>query len=164
MLAVAFPVGWVNDRLGPVRTSALAFALLSAYPIGLMLSRGVFDVAVITVLYGVALSGVQMGWMLGPIALAGHPERVPQYVAIHATLVGVRAIVGQGIGTLLYVLTGSVIWSLAAAAIVFATAAVQMWRLHTSIAPARSASPEPTRTQQIEVVETGSLATNRGAP
>ncbi len=139
MLVCIYPLGWLNDRIGPVRTSALAFALLALYPIGLLLSRGVLDVALITAWYGIGMAGVQMGWMLGPVALAGSPERAAHYVAIHATLVGFRAVVGQLLAMLLYQLTGSLLVPFSLAAAMFVLAAWQMRRLHDLIS-ARSAA------------------------
>lgn len=136
MLLVFVPTGWLMDRLGPVRTSGIAFALLSAYPLLLLAADGVTDVAIASAIWGVGLAGVMMGWMLGPVALAPRPEKVPQYVAIHATLVGVRGVLFQGLGMLLYKLTGGFTTPLILAAAAFLFGAWQMWRLHGVITPA----------------------------
>jgi MFS family permease len=130
MLVVTLPVGWLNDRLGPVRTSCAAFAALALYPLLLIFAGGPAQLAAASVVFGLGLAGVQMGWMLGPLNLAGSPEKVPQYVAIHATLVGVRGIFFQGFGMLLYKLTGSFVIPLLVAVGAFLWAAAQMWRLH----------------------------------
>lgn len=129
-LLAMLPMGWLQDRVGAVRVSGLAFAGLATYPLMLWLARGTQGVAAASAVWGVAMAGVLLGWMLGPVSLARRPEQVPQYVAIHATLVGVRGVCFQGLGMLLYKLTGSFAWPLAAASVAFAWAAVLMWRLH----------------------------------
>lgn len=139
-LLLTLPMGWLNDRIGSIRTSAVAFAVLGAYPILLLLVRGPFGLGVASAVYGVGMAGVAMGWMLGPVALAGSAEKVPQYTAIHATLVGVRGIIFQGAGMLFYKLTGSFVWPLLAAAAAFLWATAQMHRLHRSIS-AETGSP-----------------------
>jgi hypothetical protein len=132
------------DRIGAVRTSGLSFVLLAIYPIGLIFSFTVPAVAITTVIYGTAMAGVNIGWMLGPVALAPNKGAVAQYVAIHATLVGIRGTVGQFVGMLVYSLTGSFTWSYSIAAITFLWAAWQMWQLHGRL-PSRAerSSPSP---------------------
>lgn len=130
MLTAMLPMGWLIDRLGAVRTSCLAFAVLTGYPLLLLAADGKLGVGLASAVYGLGLAGVQMGWMLGPVSLAGSPEKVPQYVAIHATLVGVRGLLFQGLGMLVYKLTGSFLWPLLLAATAFLWAALQMRQLH----------------------------------
>ena len=122
-----------------MRTSAIAFGILALYPVLLGAATTVAGVALANVVFGFGLAGVFMGWMLGPVALAGSAARVPQYVAIHATLVGVRGIVFQGMAMACYKLTGSFTVPFAAAALAFLWAAVQMWRLHGAIQPVEAA-------------------------
>lgn len=145
MVIFMLPFGWLLDRIGPVRVSGLAFGVLCVYPVLLLAAGDASGVALASVAWGIGLAGVMMSWMLGPMALAGTPENVPVYVAIHATLVGVRGIVFQIVGMVLYRVTQSFVWPLIAAAAAFAWAAVQMWQLHRSThwpAPAKAA-PEP---------------------
>jgi MFS family permease len=130
MLLVMLPSGWLLDRIGPVRVSGLAFAVLCVYPVLLLSAATPADVALASAVWGVGMAGVMMGWMLGPMMLAGTPDKVPVYVAIHATLVGIRGILFETLGMALYQFTHSFVWPLIAAAIAFAWAAVQMWRLH----------------------------------
>ena len=141
MLAMMYPMGWVMDRIGPTRTSGLAFAWLTLYPLGLWFAPTVTWVGVTTMFYGMAMAGVQLGWMLGPVSLAPSRDKVSQYVAIHATLVGLRGIVAQGVGMLLYRITGSFAWPFAIAAIAFAWGSWQMWRLHGAVRAGRASSP-----------------------
>lgn len=130
MLALALPMGWVMDRIGATRTSGLSFAWLGLYPILLLLATGPNGLTAASALFGFAMAGVVVGWMLGPVALAPSPEKVPHYVAIHATLVGFRGILFQGLGMLLYRMSGSFTWPLALASFAFVAGAWQMWKLH----------------------------------
>lgn len=136
MLVVTLPMGLLLDRIGPIRTSGIAFAVLTAYPLLLLAAGGPAGVGLASIFWGVGLAGVQMGWMLGPLSLAGTPDEVPQYVSIHATLVGVRGLFFQGLGMAVYLLSGSFTWPLLAAAGAFLWAATQMWRLHVTLRPA----------------------------
>jgi len=129
MLLLTLPMGLILDRLGAIRASGIAFAVLAVYPILLARAGGATDVVVASALYGVGMAGVQMGWMLGPVSLAPSPDRVPQYVAIHTTLVGFRGLIFQGLGMLLYKLSGDFYWPFALAAGAFLWAAIQMYRL-----------------------------------
>jgi hypothetical protein len=93
--------------VGPVRTSGLAFGTLAIYPVLLLVicraagggaPWGATALTAANVVFGLGLTGVLLGWTLGPVALAGSPEKVPHYAAIHATLVGVRGLVLSGPG------------------------------------------------------------------
>ena len=130
MLLMTLPVGWLMDRIGPVRTSGLSFAVLAVYPVLLLSAGSVAGIGVASGVWGLAMAGVIMGWTLGPVNLAPSAEKVPQYSAIHATLVGVRGVLFQGLAMMLYKLTGSFTWPLGLAALAFLAAAAQMWWLH----------------------------------
>ncbi len=130
MLVMILPMGWLLDRIGAVRTSGIAFAVLACYPVTLLLADNVAMVGFASGIFGVGLAGVMMGWMLGPVALAPTSEKVPQYVAIHASLVGVRGIVFQGLGLVLYKVTSGFELPFGVAAAAFLLGALQMWRLH----------------------------------
>jgi len=145
MLLMTYPMGWLTDRIGPVRTSGLSFAWLAVYPVGLALAHSVGAVAGSTVVYGTAMAGVHMGWMLGPVALAPSRDKVAEYVAIHATMVGIRGVFAQVLGMAVYRLTGSFGWSFAVAAMSFALAAVQMFRLEGSIRSRATVAEERSR-------------------
>ncbi|GAB4267278.1 MAG: hypothetical protein Kow0013_17080 [Pararhodobacter sp.] len=143
MLIMIIPLGWVLDRLGPVRTSGFAFGVLAIYPVGLLLARGAVGVGLASSIYGVGLAGVMMGWMLGPVSLAPSADTVPRYVAIHATLVGVRGLVFQGLGMSLYKATGSFALPLLLAAAAFVWAAGQMWQLQGHVRRSRFLAAMP---------------------
>lgn len=133
LLLMAIPAGRILDRIGASRTSGLAFAALAVYPIALLAAHApwhVWHVGIGTVMYGIAMAGVQQGWMMGPVSLAPRPELVADYVAIHTTLVGLRGLFAQFLGMLLYRATGSFAWPMVIASMCFAWGASQMWRLN----------------------------------
>ncbi|WP_320046841.1 MFS transporter [uncultured Ilyobacter sp.] len=129
MLVLTLPMGWLLDKAGPIRTSGLAFAVLGLYPLLLLVATGPSGVATASLVYGCGLAGVMMGWTLGPILLAGSADKVPLYSGVHASLVGLRGVVFQSLGMLMYKLTGSFSIPLILAATLFAFAAAQMWLL-----------------------------------
>lgn len=135
LAAMIYPAGMLMDRIGAVRTTGLSFLLLTLYPVGLMLSGDARQLLITSIVYGIAHSGANVGWMLGPVSLAPTPEKVPQYVAIHATLVGIRGKVFQFAGMALYWLTGSFTTPLIIAAIALAWSAIQMRQLHRRMGP-----------------------------
>lgn len=158
MLLAALPAGWLLDRIGPMRTAMAAFLGLTFYPLLLLGAGDAAGLAGASLLYGMMMAGVNLAWMLGPVTLAGSAERVGEYVAIHTTLVGVRGILFQTAGMLLYRATGMYAPPLLLAAAAFTWAAWQMWRLHvlearpadaasgvdeTARAPERKATEEP---------------------
>ncbi len=161
MLALMLPMGWLLDRIGPMRTSAVAFAGLSAYPLLLLAATGPWGIAAASGVFGFGMAGVMMGWMLGPVILAGRAADVPQYVAIHATLVGVRGVIFQGAGMGLYQLTGSFTWPFLAAAVAFFWAAVQMWRLHRDLPTEGRPAPPSEASPADAVLATEGAAENR---
>ncbi len=141
MTAMIVPAGMLMDKIGAVRCTGLSFLLLTLYPIGLMLSADARQLLITSVVYGMVHSGASVGWMLGPVSLAPSKEKVPQYVAIHATLVGVRGKVFQLLGVGLYTLT-HVFWiPLAIAAGAMVWSAWQMWALDRRMKAARVATP-----------------------
>ncbi|GMV24720.1 MAG: hypothetical protein AMXMBFR58_07510 [Phycisphaerae bacterium] len=147
LVAALVPCGWAMDRLGAARTSGISFAALTLYPAGLLWASNASELAIVSAVYGLAHSGTHLGWTLGPVSLAPSPEKVPQYVAIHATLVGLRGAVFQGLGVLVYRATGSFVWPLVLAAASFLWAAWQMRVLPGMIAARQSRisipPPEP---------------------
>ncbi len=142
-LLMVVPMGWAMDRLGPARTSAIAFACLALYPLALMLATDATGLAIASVFQGIAMGGVMQAWWIGPVTLAPSTAAVPSYVAIHTTLVGLRGILAQGLGVALYALTGRFEVSLIVAAVCCAAAAVQMWTLRGRLQrrPSRAARP-----------------------
>jgi MFS family permease len=138
MIVMIVPAGLLLDRLGAVRSTGVSFALLTLYPLGLIVAQDASQLTIVSVVYGIAHAGASMGWMLGPVALAPSQDRVPQYVAIHATLVGVRGLLFQFVGVGMYVVASRWLgwgkdWAfglpLAMAAGAYLWSGWQMWRL-----------------------------------
>lgn len=134
MLGASVPLGWLMDRIGLGALSGLSFAWLALYPLGLTLTDDRFALGAASALYGVGMAGVFLGWTLGPVSLAPTTDRVPQYMAIHQTLVGVRGVLFQGLGMLVYRVSGSFSAAFLLAAAAFLWSALQMRGLHRSIA------------------------------
>jgi MFS family permease len=143
VVACTFLAGVLMDKLGPARLCCLTFAIYPLYPIGLTLAQNEQHLLMASIIYGVCSAGVNAGWLLGPVTLAPTPAKVPQYVAIHATMVGLRGTVFQFLGVALYKMTGSFHVSFVIAALCFAWASWQMWALH-KVMMARAATATPT--------------------
>jgi len=131
--ACTFLGGWAMDRYGAMRTCMASFALYTLVPLLLAGATGVQAMTVACVVWGVAAAGVDAGWMLGPVNLAPSKDKVPQYVAIHATMVGVRGSLFQFAGMALYLATGSFTWPLLIAAASFVWASRQMYTLRQMV-------------------------------
>ncbi len=129
MLAATLPMGVFMDRVGPMRLCGVMFLLLTSFPLLLLFAPTVFGFTSAWMIWGVAMAGVAMGWMLGPVALAPRPELAAHYTSIHTALVGVRGVLFQSAGMLIYSLSGSFAAPLLLAAVLFVAGAVQMWML-----------------------------------
>lgn len=140
LTAMTVPAGMLMTKLGPMRMSAVSFWLYTAYPLLLIFTASADMLKGASLIYGTAAAGVNVCWMLGPVALAGSAEKTPRYVAIHATLVGLRGAVFQALGVFLYWLTGSLTIPLAIGAAGFVWAGYQMWALRKLYEARRLAS------------------------
>ncbi len=142
MIVLLAPAGRLSDRIGATRMASASFLWLMIYPLGLIvvcspwspLSPG-YSLGAVTVLYGIGMVGVHLSWTLGPVAFAPDAERAPHYLAIHGTLVGVRAILFQGLGVGLYHLTGRFWPALLIAGTGFALASLIMRRITNGRTP-----------------------------
>jgi MFS family permease len=134
MLIMIFPAGLLLDRIGAVRTCAIAFSLLTLYPLGLLIAGSASGVALASAAYGIAMAGVHQGWTLGPVAFAPTRDKAAHYAAIHATLVGIRGILFQALAMGLYKLTGGFLFPLLIAAAGFVWSAFQMIKLQQRMA------------------------------
>ncbi|MCA9244292.1 MAG: hypothetical protein KDA32_10075 [Phycisphaerales bacterium] len=138
-LVVSAPAGWVMDALGAARTSALSFAVLALYPLVLIFTGSTLGLGIGSAIFGFGLAGVLQGWLLGPVTLAPSPDRAPHYVAIHSALVGVRGVLFQALGIIVYLATGSFAASFALASLAFLLGAWQMMLLAKPIRERRLA-------------------------
>jgi hypothetical protein len=139
------PVGLLMERIGPIRLSGWTHVLLVIYPLGLLFVWDAWSLAVLTVLYGVGMTSMNLVWTIAPVTLAKDASQAPHYLAIHATLVSVRALLGQLSAVAYYHFTGQIRPPLAFAGVLFAVAAVIMFRLDRRRAgqPVRVAVPPP---------------------
>lgn len=141
LVVVLFPAGVLMDRLGAVRTTAGSFALLGFYPLALIFVRDESSLAWASAFFGLAHAGASVGWTIGPISLAPTPDHVPQYMAIHATMVGIRGKLFQGLGVLLYWFSGDFQIPMSVAGLAYFWAGIQMWQLHRRMR--RAPTPHP---------------------
>jgi MFS family permease len=90
-------LGRVSDRIGILRLNVLAFLTLALFPAALIALDGTLGMYVGYAIFGLAMSGVFLGWTLGPIHLAGDRDPAP-YLDAHLGLVGIRSVVGMTAG------------------------------------------------------------------
>lgn len=98
MLGVVF-FGRLSDRLGPVRISGIAFTLLAVFFVMMTMATGGTYLTAAFLVWGLAMSGVSVGWMLGPLWFAP-PGQARRYSSAHVFLVGARSVVGPPLGFL----------------------------------------------------------------
>lgn len=96
-IATTLACGRVVDRFGVVRTTATAFALLSAVFVSFMFVHSGGHLAAAYAAMGVAMAVVNLGWSLGPLEFAP-PRQARSYVTVHALCVGVRSAFGPFLG------------------------------------------------------------------
>jgi MFS family permease len=129
LVACLVPAAIALDKLGAAKSTAISFGLLTLYPLGLIFVQSERDLIFVSAFYGIAHAGASVGWMLGPVSLAPSADKVPAYVAIHATLVGLRGALFQLVGVALSKLSGGFVWPLALAAAAYVWSAWQMYSL-----------------------------------
>jgi hypothetical protein len=120
-------IGRLSDRLGLVRTTALAFAVLFFFFAAMPLVGDALGLIPLFVVLGFAMAGVNIGWSLGPLRFA--PEgRSRTYTSVHVLLVGVRSGTAPILGYFLREATSfSVAFGVSAG--LQALAFVTLWRL-----------------------------------
>ncbi len=128
-ITLMIPVGYMMDRVGPIRVSSWSFLCLILYPFGLMMAWDVFSLMAASIIYGIGMAGVSLAWTLGPVTLARDASQAPHYLAIHATLVAVRAILGQLPAVAIYRYTHNIHIPLIIAAVMFIVGSILMIRL-----------------------------------
>ncbi|MHC4730648.1 MAG: MFS transporter [Planctomycetota bacterium] len=120
-------LGRLSDRLGIVKTTALAFGMLGLF-FGVMSQVGsAAGLIAAYALFGFAMAGVGMGWSLGPLHFS--PARsAHMYTAVHFSLVGVRSLFAPALGWLVKrQFSYSVAFGLSV--VLIAAAMVTVWRL-----------------------------------
>ncbi|MHC4674739.1 MAG: MFS transporter [Planctomycetota bacterium] len=129
LLIAMVPAGYLLDKIGPIKLASLGFACMAIYAIGLILATNMITLTIAVVFSGLGMTGVHLAWMIGPVALARHASQAAHYIAIHATLVGARAIVGQFPAVMFYKYTGNIQIPLGAAILCILTGTILMRRL-----------------------------------
>lgn len=151
MVILLFPAGMLMDRVGAAKSTGLSFLLLGLYPIGLIFADDADSLWWVSLYYGLSHCGASVGWMLGPVSFAPSPDKVPQYVAIHATFVGIRGKLFQALGVFLYELTHDFTIPFIVAALSFVWSAWQMFALDRRMRPKpESKPPDPSKDQTNE--------------
>ena len=92
--------GWLVDRRSSLTALTLMYAIGAAAPLICFAARSPWALVGSSVADALAGVGLDLVWLLVVIDVAG-PQRAPQYVAIGATLAGVRGILGPLAGGLL---------------------------------------------------------------
>jgi len=112
ILILAPVAGRFFDKRNPAFFTALSFALLSLYPITLLVSlfhAGTSYVNYIVYLafliYSVAMSGIVISWNISSIQFAGE-EDVSMYQSVHVTLTGLRGVFAPFLGLFIMKLIG----------------------------------------------------------
>ena len=137
MLILLSPfAGRLLDRSHPARLMAGACLLLTLHA-GLLAITGGFGTLVLAyVVYGIAMTGVNLAWNLGPMHFAPTEKESTDYMAVLVSLTGVRGMLGP-----LVALGAKWLFGLRAAfvvsAILFAIAAILMARLSRRIRAAQ---------------------------
>lgn len=93
--------GWLH----PSGIGVLSFGGLALFPLLLGLAGTPRGAYAAFLLFGLSMAGVEVAWVMGPIAYAGSRDS-SSYMAVHTALAGLRALFGHPLGTLLLVLTG----------------------------------------------------------
>lgn len=101
MIATSPIAGRLGDRLGILRVAGIGFLILGLFPLALWLLPTTLGMFVGYAIFGVAMGCVNIGWNLGPIAMARGRDPVP-YLNAHVAAVGIRAMVGMTLGTVLH--------------------------------------------------------------
>lgn len=147
-LLMLVPIGMLMDRIGPIRVSCWTFLFLIIYPVGLLFVWNAASLTAFTIVYGIGMAGVNLSWTMGPVTLAKEASQAPQYLAIHATLVSLRALLGQLPAVLWYKHTHQLRPPFVAAALLFLVGSFLMFRLGRK----RSVVPQKEPVQPVEVI------------
>jgi MFS family permease len=100
IMIVFLPVyGRLLDKTSVVPVASLAYLALAFWPFTLALTNTMPFAYVAYVFFGLGMAGVDVAWTLGSNTFA--PQgRIQSYMAIHVTLVGIRALMAPFLGLL----------------------------------------------------------------
>ena len=131
--------GWLVDRRGTLEALRLMYLVGAATPLIYFVAWSPWVLVASAATDSLMAVGLEVVWMLAVIDVAG-PKRTAQYVAIGATLAGVRGVLGPLAGGVLIHLGGVHAVFLVAAALMLAGAWVAGRGLAARV-PARAISP-----------------------
>jgi len=95
MLILLSPfAGLLLDRSHPTKLMAVGCVLLAAHSGLLFLAHGFWTLAASYACFGMAMTAVNLAWNLGPMQFAKSEKDAADYMAVHVTLTGVRAMLG----------------------------------------------------------------------
>jgi predicted MFS family arabinose efflux permease len=117
--------GHLFDRIGVARLAGGAMVLLAVFALWASTIREAWLLFPAFALFGFAMAGINVTWTIGPIRFAGG-HSAALYMAVHVALVGVRALIGNPLGGLLYQTTGGSSWTFRFAACCFLAGAMVM--------------------------------------
>lgn len=142
MMALVSPVfGRLLDRWNAVRLSILGFAVLAVFPLLMAASHSLPGVYAAFALFGFAMSPVNIAWTMGPILFAGRKDAAT-YMGVHVTMVGIRGLIGNPVGLVLFKTVGPRPTFLVAT-LFFLAAMVVMIRLNRRLTPTPVPAPAP---------------------
>lgn len=124
--------GRLLDRAGTVPVAAVAYVALAFWPFSLAVARSALGAYVAYAFFGLGMAGVDVAWMLGANAFAPR-DRIQAYMAVHVTMVGVRAMIAPYLGLVLKEAVGFCA-AFSCSTILLLTAAYLMLRLHRQCA------------------------------
>jgi len=94
MILLAPLAGRLLDKSHPSRLMAWSCLLLAVHAAILSVTWHVGTLAVSYLIFGVAMTAVILAWNLGPIQFARREKDSADYMAVHVTLTGLRAVIG----------------------------------------------------------------------
>jgi len=121
-------IGKLHDRMHPFRFISASFALLMVFPL-LFISSSLWvgsPIAVVIVfvaylIFGIAMTGVNIAWNMSSIFFAGK-EDASMYQSVHVTMTGIRGLIAPVLGfTLLKVFNISAVFFVAAGFLAWAS-------------------------------------------
>jgi MFS family permease len=94
MILLAPIVGRLLDKSHPAKLMSFGCLLLAVHAALLFFTHDFWLLCVSYGIFGVAMTGVIMSWNLGPVQFAPTKEAATDYMAVHVTLTGLRAMLG----------------------------------------------------------------------
>ncbi len=95
MMILLSPIaGRLLDKSHPARLMGYSCVLLSLHAGLLVVAYDVWTLAASYVVFGVAMTAVILAWNLGPVQFARREKDAADYMAVHVTLTGLRAVLG----------------------------------------------------------------------